>query len=445
MILHPGYRLRNTITAGDNEISQRYKKWEEAKHAYATLRLADTLDVGKLSAVSQQAEALEKWLRTNSPEFTRGFVIEKKTWKDVQQKLGPGEVAVELIRLADGMVYGALILTQSTTNGPVVAFVKSTEKLHLEKQFYSQYANGVTHGFTDTISYRIYWEPIVKVIRDNMPASSSVQKIYLSADGIYHSMNVNTMLNPRSKAYVLEECDVRHVTSLKDILEWRSGVEAGGTAVFVGRPEFSAIAPDSNYFPDLPGTEVEVNTIDELLLQKNWSTTVLMDGRAQESFVKKVKSPTILHFATHGFFLDQADENDFTDVLLNSGIALAGAEDRMAEGGEDGILTAYEMMNMDLEKTNLVVLSACETGLGTFYSGEGVYGLQRAIRSAGAGGVIMSLWKVDDVATQKLMTTFYRLWLENLGELRDAFRKAQQELRVQFPDTKYWGAFVYME
>lgn len=132
--------------------------------------------------------------------------------------------------------------------------------------------------------------------------------------------------------------------------------------------------------------------------------------------------------------------------LLNTGLMLKGAGDLLAKtrynyNVEPGILTAYEAMNLNLDQTDLVVLSACETGLGEVHGGEGVFGLQRSFLVAGAKTLIMSLFKVSDEATQKLMVSFYEKWLET-GDKRQAFIDAKKEIRNEYKDPIYWGAFV---
>ncbi|MEO1256377.1 MAG: CHAT domain-containing protein, partial [Bacteroidota bacterium] len=136
----------------------------------------------------------------------------------------------------------------------------------------------------------------------------------------------------------------------------------------------------------------------------------------------------------------------YDNPLLKTGLLLSGAGDILNQtqfnyNVDNGILTAYEAMNLNLDQTDLVVLSACETGLGEVQAGEGVYGLQRAFLVAGARTIVMSLFKVSDEATQQLMIKFYRKWIET-GDKRQAFIDAKKEIRNEYRDPIYWGPFV---
>ena len=154
--------------------------------------------------------------------------------------------------------------------------------------------------------------------------------------------------------------------------------------------------------------------------------------------MKGITSPAILHIATHGFFVYYSAS--YVNPMIRSGLVMAGVRNQAKAGTEDGILTAYEATNLNLDNTSLVVLSACDTGLGEVRNGEGVYGLQRAIIVAGAHNLLMSVWKVDDEATALLMGEFYKNW--NEGENHSAFRSAQMVLRQKYPEPYYWGAFI---
>ncbi|MDV2998264.1 MAG: Photosystem I assembly protein Ycf3 [Chroococcidiopsis sp. SAG 2025] len=210
------------------------------------------------------------------------------------------------------------------------------------------------------------------------------------------------------------------------------------------------------HFRRLPGTKVEGERIASLLGVKP-----ILSEKAIKTSLKACKSPCILHLATHGFFLkDQEYDRDrqlFNNVdrlsihglenpLLRSGLALAGANTWLKNGSlppeaEDGILTAEDVTGLDLFNTTLVVLSACDTGLGKIHTGEGVFGLRRAFMLAGVKTLIVSLWKVSDKQTQELMIDFYGRLL-NGQPCADAFRQAQLEMKKKYPHPRYWGGFI---
>jgi CHAT domain-containing protein/tetratricopeptide (TPR) repeat protein len=227
---------------------------------------------------------------------------------------------------------------------------------------------------------------------------------------------------------------------------------------------------DTYHFPRLPGTRAEGQQIAVLL-----GVQPTMDAAALEGRLKaECRSPHILHLATHGFFLpDQqpdlrhaapglgADPIGFPgeepgagrlsgprteDPMLRSGLALAGANTwlkagNLPEEAEDGLLTAEDVTGLDLLATELVVLSACQTGLGQVHVGEGVFGLRRAFVLAGAKTLVMSLWKVPDDQTHELMEDFYRRLLAGEGRA-EALRQAQLAMKARYPDPFYWGAFI---
>jgi tetratricopeptide (TPR) repeat protein len=214
-------------------------------------------------------------------------------------------------------------------------------------------------------------------------------------------------------------------------------------------------------FERLSGTRAEGESIARLLGVQPWQGREALEGRIK----KECCSPRILHLATHGFFLEnQVDEPPEArglgliggegrllgplpeNPLLRAGLALAGANTWL-EGGtppeeaEDGLLTAEDVSGLDLLTTELVVLSACQTGLGEVKTGEGVFGLQRAFTLAGARTLVMSLWSVPDEPTRELMEDFYQRILA--GERRaDALQGAQRKLRDKYPHPFFWGAFI---
>ena len=205
----------------------------------------------------------------------------------------------------------------------------------------------------------------------------------------------------------------------------------------------------------LPGTALEVRTVGNQLTSAGWRVETFVGQDALEESVMSVKGPRLLHVATHGFFepdQKRAGGSSSENTMLRSGLFFAGAN-RVLSGAppatnlDDGILTAYEATGMNLQGTELVVLSACETGLGESSAGEEVFGLRRALQEAGAQAVMMSMWKVPDSETQQLMTFFYKNWLSGKDK-HTALREAQLELRKDIMNrwqedrAHDWAAFV---
>lgn len=223
---------------------------------------------------------------------------------------------------------------------------------------------------------------------------------------------------------------------------------------------------DNAPWPSLRSTEGEINAVARALQNAHYSLRVYKNLEATEEAFKRIgveePSPNIIHICTHGFYFPgkvskqtvfsmQEDQqiNQLDQPLYRSGLVLAGAnyawcKKRPMGHFEDGILTAYEISNMNLTATDLVVLSACETGLGEVRGYEGVYGLQRAFKAAGAKHLLMSLWPVPDAETQQLMTAFYRFYQEEKLPVDRALAAAQQELRAKHANPYFWAGFVLL-
>ncbi|HEY3429499.1 MAG TPA: CHAT domain-containing protein, partial [Cyclobacteriaceae bacterium] len=315
---------------------------------------------------------------------------------------------------------------------------------------FKYYRNAIIGKIPDEYSYNVFWGPIQKEI-------GQVSTIYLSADGVYNQINLEAIPTPDGK-YVLDNSNIVLVSNTKDIYlrKVKSRNAADNTASMFGNPSFYLTASADDDIIPLPGTEKEITQVQFLLQQKGWVTKEYVEKTATEERIKELNNPKIFHVATHGFYKPEqvtvqaeieSNEAQLThNPLMRTGLLLKGAGDLLLKteynyNMENGILTAYEAMNLNLDKTDLVVLSACETGLGQLEAGEGVYGLQRAFLVAGAKILIMSMFKVDDDATQKLMLKFYQKWL-NSGNLRQSFIDAKKELRVEYPEPIYWGAFM---
>ncbi|MGN6646524.1 MAG: CHAT domain-containing protein [Cytophaga sp.] len=462
------------IQKGDHELLGTYNTWEQKKQLLATYynfskqKIAD--DGIDIPALQEEVNTLEKNIAVRSADFKIAREIRNVHWKDVQVKLKDNEAAVQMIRMqvfnntwTDSVVYAALILTRETTAGPVLVVLKNGNKL--EGGYYKGFQNAVKFNQVTTEFYNAFWKEIDQHLQNKTT-------IYFSPDGVYNKINIAALKLPDG-GYLMEKRTVQYVPMLRSLITSADTKAAGTEKAFLfGHPDYNyAIQPlaDSLNFSqaqvnpeelrgyqlnELPQTKIEVEKIQSILKTGGIDAEIYTANKATETSIKSLKSPYVVHIATHGYFVKDYELEEETNTavnykenpLLRSGILLAGSNytlNNQSYGNtlDDGILTAYEAMQLNLENTQLVILSACETGLGEQMNGEGVLGLQRSFMLAGADNMLMSLWQVNDEGTQLLMSSFYKYWIKDKNTAQ-AFRNAQLELMKTHPSPFYWAAFI---
>ncbi len=456
MLLNSTKQVREQIfNSGDQELIRLFSEWTIARKQIADLQslkseLVQSSNV-KLDSLLEQTNSLEKELSRRSASFGGSFGNQTPTFDQIKSKLQPGEATVEIIRteLNDEGIYTALVGIKDQEYPELIVIGKGDE---FESKGFAVYKNAIKFKVEDPKSFDMFWRKIY----DHLTAKG-ISKIYYAPDGIYHKVSVNTLFDPQTKKYLIDELEIVQLSSTKDVLSLDLNVSEEvviNSALLVGRPSYklgestTMVASTRSFeqisnVADLPGTEEEINAIHGLAQKSISDCQVLLKDDASESGVKSQLNRDLVHIATHGFFMED-EKAPSTDPMLSSGLLLAGVSDiQLDPDQDDGILTAYEIMNLNLTELKMVVLSACETGLGEIASGEGIYGLQRAFFVGGAESVVMSLWKVDDNATKDLMTAFYKEYLKT-GNKREAFLSAQRKIKKKYKDPIYWGAFVML-
>jgi len=393
-----------------------------------------------IDSIAAIANEKERWLSNNTAVFKNK---EGENEIDLQSKLSNGEALVDIIKYFDidkkVDLYQALIATPTQINSTLIGKAKELDLKNIKL-----YKNGIKYKKSESRSYNAYWSPINEYL-------GGTSRIYLIKDGVYNQVSIGSLFDGSN--YLADLYDVTILTNPEGLLAAKQNSSKAKNMFLMGSPAF-----DEEKFSPLPGTLKEVNGIASVADRNHLNTTKYIEKDATEQNFSKATTADILHVATHGFFIDKKQvgsklsgepilSNNSLDALMRSGIVLSeqgSSEDNGIAQIDDGLVTAYEISTLDFPSTELVVLSACETGLGEIKTGEGVYGLQRSFLVAGAQSVIMSLWKVDDNATKEFMITFYNNWLSN-GKKHEAFNNAKRQLKNKFKEPYYWGAFVLIE
>jgi len=347
-------------------------------------------------------------------------------------------------------------------------------------------------GETSRGLYHLVFKPLQAGLGD-------IREVFISPDGNLNLLPFEVLQDDQGR-FLIEDYTFNYLSTGREILGFGPNLEQSGKPLFMGDPDFDlavdpglkgndgqedeenddlrSVAMEMRVFRSLPGTRQEIAEVSQIVGRED--SVVLTGAEATEEALFAHRNPAILHLATHGFFredkplkpIDQtdtlADMRSFTFIsgeqfhapatfimsenpLLRSGLVLAGAN-RAIRGETDagrGIVTAEKILNLRLWGTDLVVLSACDTGMGDIRTGEGVFGLRRAFNQVGAKSLVMSMWKVPDRETRELMVAFYRNVFDEGLNYNQALRQAalaQLELtreRHGHANPFYWGGFIF--
>lgn len=421
-----------------------------------------TEQIINIDSLQKKVRQLERQLVEKSKkygDYTKNLRIK---WEDVQTKLMQKDLSIEFVSFPltnDSTMYIAYVLKKDMAS-PVMVPLFEEKQLKKEEWLYN-----------NTSVSKLVWEPLAKYLE-------GVQNVYFAPSGELYNIGIEYLPHWNGEGRMSEKWNMYRLSSTRQLAVVKDKNALKQASVYGGvkyDTKEDLLVADSrkyrsqersfNYEPFviadslglragasyLPATKVEAEEIDKTLEQKKITTKLLIDTLATEGAFKDLsgKKTNLLHIATHGFYWTETEakyKDNLNFLMLNdnqpkyvedkaltrSGLLLAGANHalkgkKLPEGVDDGILTAKEISQLDLRGLDLVVLSACETGLGEI-KGDGVFGLQRGFKKAGANSLLMSLWKVDDNATQLLMTQFYKNLTSGMSKF-ESLRQAQKYVR----------------
>ena len=470
---------KQVLEANNPELKETYEDLQGTSQLITSLlQLPIAERYVSVDSLYNRRNILEKQLITDSQVYGNYMRNLELNWTDIQSSLKERDVAIEFIdfptQKGEQMYYAILI--RKHYNAPVLIRLCSSSEINDASR---------TALYTSASLYNLIWAPLIKEF-DN------VDRVFFSPTGQLFNIAIEYLAAGFGRDSMMDKYELYRLSSTRQIAlaaNRNKSVQSQGAVYAFGGIDYDT-SPQTNRdetslirggFDYLPATKNEVEIIKSKL--KNRFKVITFIGLdATETEVKQLSGKTIscLHIATHGFYWTSTDikrehldysfihtESDFQIseeelVLSHSGLLFAGANKTLRSGsdeqaGDDGILTSNEISNLDLSNVNLLVLSACKTGLGDINSNE-VYGLQRGFKSAGVNTIIMSMWEVDDNATSLLMNKFYEVFyrtgspVQSLKEAQNYVRNYSgtvrlngDNVRVDYSNPKYWAAFIVLD
>ena len=460
LLLNAELEIQNLIEQqGNEQLKEMYYTLRQDRQKLDELyQLAPDerhMDADSLQKVIDNEERLLVESSKELGDYTQNLSIK---WNDVQKSLKDNDIAIEFANFTDTTkqdVYIALILKKGMTSPELVKL---------------DFADTDNTDYSSPTLYNKIWKPLDNYLQ-------GVQNVYFSPAGKFHTIGIEYLPNENNGIFA-KQYNAYRLSSTRELALNHTVNPAKKASVYGGiiynfdESDWQNVAVEEDAeragesLTFLKGAKVEAEEITSILEDGSFDVQQGTDKTATEESFKKLSGSgiKILHIATHGFYEPENKKESFADLLSagdkdshedrslsRSGLFLAGANTALnseqrqfiPDGVDDGILTAKDISRMDFKGLDLVVLSACQTGLGEVTS-EGVFGLQRGFKKAGAHTIIMSLWDVYDMATQHLMTEFFQN-LANGKSKREAFVLAQEKVRQKYPDPEEWAAFIMVD
>ena len=467
LLLHSWERLKRSIMrSGDSSIIAKLDTLDMLKKQKSAMEtnFMDSLQNMRHAKMQTAIDRLEKELAWRTAKF-RSDTMRVATWQEVQARLGDGEAAIEFIQTDS--VLAALVLRKGYETPRYVRLGNTMECFNILNSVADMPAQTKAirlYTYGRSRLYEMLWKPMEECLQ-------GVKTVYYSPTAFLHRVAFAAIPVSRDTR-LIDRYDLRYLSTTAQLLRERRPGRAQSAAVFGGMyysPEHAFLAEGGQKaeyraaieetFPYLEETRAEADTISDDMKDGGIDIKRYVAENATEPnfYALDGQSTDIIHLATHGFYIDEKDvaanaflanhPGDRYSSMQRTGLTFDGANatwlGQKKPDREDGILTAAELSTLDLGRAQLVTLSACETALGD-YSTEGVYGLQRGFKEAGARTLILSLWNVSDRATSLFMQDFYSRWLAGASK-HDAFTQAVAQLRATHPDPFFWAAFVMLD
>ncbi len=487
-------RIKNYIKKSNNDtLKMTYIEYIQNKKILLKLNELDKLNRPKeYDELVLKTEELEKYLVQNSKVFSHNKILTPITFNQIYNQFKNDEIFINIVSynyydkgITDSILYSAFILKKDSKFPQFIPLFEEKQlNTILEQNKNLSDRSKIDINYQEKALSNLLLKPLENELK-------GISTIYLSLSGLTHQINVaalpvneNQTFGQKYKIHILNSPSelIDYTATSFDKKEKLDFILYGGIdydkkinisptdrnlAHF--DEEIKALQTRSGIssFGYLSATKNEIENISTLANKSNLKAIIFEDRNATEESIKQLDGrtiPFVLHLATHGFFfpdpvIESSNDKLFIegkskifkssdDPMMRSGLVFSGANKSWGKSNEnqsedDGILTANEISNLDLSACQLVVLSACETGLGEVKGSEGVFGLQRAFKMAGVKNIIMSLWKVPDTQTAELFNIFYSECFAG-KTIHEAFKMAQSKMKEKY-SPYYWAGFVLLE